>query len=259
MRELRLASVLAAALIVLGAAAASAETRETSVPNNYGSLYLGFNKLSNTDIKTTGNDASWFGGPSGQPFSLTFKNMQMQNSVWGGMAFGHWFKQAPVSIGFQGNLDFFPAVVKQQNVVVTDYTINGVQQPTQTFTKYQTNIFQVVPSFNLVAGIPLKFARVYGGVGPGIFMSIYSFSLKNQLGQNVGTVSALGANVGYNAFVGGDFFVSRNWSVFVEGKYSQVNNLSFTPDPSQIGGRTITETYNHLVTQRLAVGASYHF
>ena len=61
------------------------------------------------------------------------------------------------------------------------------------FTKYQTNIFQVVPAFNLIAGVPLKFARVYAGIGPALFMSIYSFTMKGG-GVPDSQVTAFGAN-----------------------------------------------------------------
>ncbi|MDE2490990.1 MAG: hypothetical protein KGM24_09080 [Elusimicrobia bacterium] len=251
------AAALAAAFATAGAGTARAAVRDASVPNNFVNVYVGFNKMSNTDIHVDATP-SLYGLGGGNKASIDFNNAQMNNTVWGGFGMGHWIKQYPFSIGFSGTMDFFPASVKEQTFPNTSYTIDGVPQTPTTFTKYQTDIFQVVPAFNLIAGVPLGIARVYGGIGPALFMSIYSFTMKGGSAPN-SQVTAFGANVGFNAFFGGDFFITKNWSAFVEGKYSQVNNLSFTPDPSQIGGRNLTETYKSLVTQRVAVGASYHF
>jgi opacity protein-like surface antigen len=173
------------------------------------------------------------------------------------MGFGHWFKQVPVSVGVSGTMDFFNAAVKEQTTRDNTLTVDGVLQPQATFTKYRTDIFQIVPAVNLIVGVPLKFFRVYGGVGPGLFMSIYDFTLKGT--NTTSHVTAFDTKIGYNAFFGADFFISKHVSAFVEGKYSQVDGLTFTPAPSQIGGRNLTERYNSLKTQRVAVGASYHF
>lgn len=255
-------TVLLAAVsaLLLCAGSARAEVRDTSVPDNFVSMYMGFNKLSNTNVKTTGDDASWIGQTAGKSFSLEMRNLQMKNSVWGGMGFGHWFKQAPVSIGLSGTMDFFPAVVKEQTSKDFTSIVGGVDTSGSfvSYTKYQTDLFQIVPAVNLLIGVPLKFARVYGGIGPGLFMSMYSLTIKS--GSAVtGYATAFDTKIGYNAFFGSDFFISQHWSAFVEGKYSQVDGLAFSPSSSQTGGRHITETFKSLVTQRLAVGASYHF
>lgn len=250
----------AVSTLLLCAASVRAEIRDTSVPNNFVNVYMGFNKLSNTDVKTTGNDASWIGQTAGKSFSLEMRNLQMKNTVWGGVGMGHWIKQAPISIGFSGSMDFFPAVVKEQTTKDFTSIVNGVNTSGSfsSYTKYQTDLFQIVPAFNLLVGVPLKFARVYAGIGPGLFMSMYSLTIKS--GNTVtGYATAFDTKVGYNAFFGGDFFISQHWSAFVEGKYSEVDGLAFTPATSQTGGRQITETFKSLVTQRVAVGASYHF
>lgn len=244
------------------AAPARADVRDTAVPNNFMSVYVGFNSASNTNIKTTGNNSTWIGTPTNQgAFELNMKNLKQENSVWGGFGGGHWWKQAPVSLGFSATMDFFPAVVKQQTTKDFTVSINGVDKTNNyvSFTKYKTSVVQMVPGFNLLVGVPLKFARVYGGIGPGIFMSFYDFTMKNSAGRETGHATAADVKIGYNALFGADFFLAQHWSVFVEGKYSQVDNLAFSPASSQVGGRRITDTYSSIKTQRLAVGASYHF
>lgn len=253
-------AVLVGALLSGPAGRARAETRDTSVPNNFLNIYVGFNSANNTTIKTTGNDASWIGQTTGRPFTLTMKNLKQENNVWGGFGGGHWWVQAPVSVGISGTMDFFSAAVKEQTTRDFTSVVNGVDTTANyvSYTKYRTEVLQMVPGVNLLVGVPLKFARVYGGIGPGMFMSFYTFTMKSA-GRVTGYATAMDTKIGYNAFVGSDFFIARRWSIFVEAKYSEVNNLQFTPAPSQVGGRTITDTYDSIKTQRLAVGGSYHF
>ena len=253
---------LAALALVLSAGRVSAETRDTSVPNNFVNVYVGFTSVNNTDVKTTGNDASWIGQTAGKPFVFNMKNLKQENTVWGGFGGGHWFKQAPVSIGVSGTMDFFSAVIKDQTTGNFTSVVNGVDTTKNfsSYTKYHTEVMQMVPGVNLLVGVPLKFARVYGGIGPGMFMSFYTFTMRNRIGgPATGYATAMDTKIGYNAFVGADVFIARHWSVFVEGKYSEVNDLAFTPAPSQVGGRNITDTYSSIKTQRLAIGGSYHF
>lgn len=260
----RLAS-LCGALLAFAAlqAPASADTRETSVPNNFVNMYVGFASVNNTDVKTSGEkSSSWIGqnnaGVNERDFSLDFGDLKQQNSIWGGFALGHWFYQAPISFGISGSMDFYPTTIPQQSVSNTTLVLNGVTSHPG-YTKYETRVFQMVPAFNLIGGIPLKFFRVYAGIGPGLFASFYSFTLKNSLGQETGTVTASDVKIGYQAFVGLDFFITRHISAFVEGKYSQVNNLTFEPDPSQTGGRVVRDEYDSIITKRLGVGLSFHF
>lgn len=252
--------VLAGLAVVLSAGRAWSETRDTSVPNNFLNVYAGFTSVNNTTVKTTGNDASWIGQTSGKSFTLTMKNLKQENSVWGGFGGGHWFTQVPVSLGISGTMDFFPAVIKEQTTKDFTTVVNGVDTTSNyvSYTKYNTEVIQMVPGFNLLVGVPLKFARVYAGIGPGMFMSFYTFTMKSG-GRVTGYATAMDTKIGYNAFLGSDFFISRNWSVFVEAKYSEVNDLAFTPASSQVGGRKVTDTYDSIKTQRLAIGGSYHF
>lgn len=242
---------------------AFSETRDTSVPDNFVSVYMGFNNVSNTSIKTTGDDSSWIGDNTRRPFELNMNNLEQKNSVWGGFSGGHWFKQAPVSIGMSGSFDIFTAVVKEQTTSDFTVSINGVDRTANytSFTKYRTSVVQMVPGMNLLVGVPLKFVRLYGGAGPGLFISMYSFTLKNAAGRETGSVTATDAKLGYNAFFGGDVFISKHWSAFLEAKFSEVRNLKFTPNKNDplMAGRTITDTYSKIATQRVAVGASYHF
>lgn len=251
-----------AGLLLLACPGSLSAARKTDVPNNFLNVYMGFTSVNNTNIRTTGNDSTWIGTPNNQgPFTLNMNNLKQENNVWGGFGGGHWFTQAPVSLGLSGSMDFFSAVVKQQTTRDFSVVINGVDRTGNftSFTKYRTEVVQMVPAVNFLIGVPLKFARIYGGIGPGLFVSFYSFTMKNAAGKVTGTASASDAKFGYNALAGADFFISRRWSVFVEGKVSEVRNLSFTPPKSQVGGRVITDRYSSIKTQRLGIGGSFHF
>jgi opacity protein-like surface antigen len=256
-------SVLGLFCLSLTPAAAFAADRETAVPNNFINGYVGFASVNNTDVTVSGTkSSSWIGrGSPERNFTVDLKDLNQQNAIWGGFAVGHWFKQAPISFGLSGSMDFYPTTINEQTKTNVPFTLNGAPGTFTTFTKYETRVFQMVPAFNLIGGIPLKFFRVYAGVGPGIFASFYSFTLKNAAGQEVGNVTASDVKVGYQAFVGLDFFITRRLSAFVEGKYSQVNNLTFTPDPNDplVAGRDVSDEYKSIITKRLGVGLSFHF
>ncbi len=250
------AGVVVLAFVSLG----RADTRDTSVPNNFINASFGFTSVSNTDVTISGNRSSWVGLARNTNFSVTLKDLEQKNAVWGGLAVGRWVKQAPISLGVSFSWDIYPAVISEQTKTNVAYTEGTTPGTFTSFTKFETRVLQMVPAFNIIAGVPLKFARIYAGVGPGMFMSFYSFSVKSG-GREVGTVTASDVSIGFNAFVGSEFFITRRLSAYVEGKYSQVNNLKFAPDPDDplVAGRQVQDEYDSIKTQRLGVGLSFHF
>jgi len=237
-----------------------AEDRRTDVPNGFFNMVVGFTSVSNTNVTISGNKASWV-GLSGNDFSVDLKEMKQQNNIWGGFALGYWFKQAPLSFGISGAMDFYPAIISEQTKQNVSYVVEGKPGTFTSFTKYRTRVTQIVPAFNIIVGLPLKFVRVYAGGGPGIFYSLYSFTVKNSAGKELGQVTAMDTKIGLNAFAGAEFFITRRVSAFVEGKYSQVNDLTFQPDKSDplVAGRIVRDEYDSIKTQRAGVGISIHF
>ena len=235
--------------------------RETGVPDNFFNFYVGFNSNQNVKNVETVNLTAF-----NINREFTFNSLAVQQGVWGGFSGGHWFTQAPVSLGFSINLDIFPADIPSKTI--QDFTLVTNNNPADAtlfkdgVKKDPTKLVQVVPGVNLLVGIPVKFFRIYGGVGPGLFASYYTFTFSEGT-ANERKITANVTKIGVNAFAGVDFFVSTHISVFVEGKYSKVNNLEFNSGTFLRADRQtnvkITEKFESLETRRVGIGLSVHF
>lgn len=245
-------SLLSLLVVIASVGVANAETRKTDVPDNFANVYMGFSSAGNTNLRID-NPKNPAG--SGGPYSYDVANLKMKNGVWGGVALGHWFKQMPVSIGMSGTFDILPSAVKSQ---VGDATLirPGLPNTHVNLLMAERELTLMGMGANLIVGVPLKFARPYFGIGPALFMAFHTIKFDDGFG-NVTSASSMDAKLGYNAFFGADFFLTRAFSVFAEGKLSQVNNLDFQPYPSS--NPSYHNKYDRIVTRRLAVGASFHF
>ena len=249
MKMLAIVTVVTTVSLLLAGRAWS-ESRATDVPNGFFTFYGGFASAGNTNLKVTGLQ----GAPhiyAGHTYQWNIDNLSMKNSGWGGLGVGYWFKQMPVSIGGSFTMDFFQTAIKSQTVPATYRWDNGVTAATP-YTTAQRNLFQFVPGFNLIVGVPLKFVRPYAGAGPAIFMVRHDIT--NSAGK---TASALDTKIGYNAFFGVEGFIARHFSVFGEVKYSEVRNLDFQPYPST--DPAYHNKYDKLTSKRIAVGGAFHF
>lgn len=227
------------------AGSARAETRQTDIPNGFVNIYGGFASAGNTNLRI--DNPNYSGGG----YSYDVHNLKMKNNVWGGLAAGGWFKQMPISIGMSGTFDILPSAIKEQTASATYIPKTGASRVVS-LAMAERNLMLMGLGANLIVGVPLKFARPYFGVGPALFMAFHT----NKFTGETPTTS-MDAKLGYNAFFGTDFFLSRAFSVFVEGKLSQVNDLDFQPYPSSNPG--YHNKYDRVVSRRMAVGGSFHF
>jgi opacity protein-like surface antigen len=249
-------------LLALCAPAILSAPCEADEPRNFLNLIGGFNDVSTVDVNTFGDNSTWLGDTSGQPFSVSFDDLEQKNSTWAGVTLGRWLMHNLVSLGATVGCDFYPAVVKEQLSQPTEYILGGQPQVVQNqWNKFETEVEQIVPTANLLLAMRVKMFRIWAGGGPGWFMSDYSFTVKNNAGDIVGKVTASDAKVGFNVIFGGDLFISRRLAVFAEAKYSQVDDLEFTPDKDSdlAQGRTVTEAYDRILTKRIGAGLSYNF
>ena len=243
---------LVVAVALLQAGRAWSASRATDVPNGFFTFYGGFASAGNTNLKMIGQDHS-----VNRPYQWDVNNLSMKNSGWGGMGVGYWFKQMPISIGGSFTMDFFSTAIKAQSNTATWAWTDTGQTGSKNILIAERKMFQFVPGFNLIAGVPLKFVRPYAGIGPAIFMVRHDISLTNQAGAVTQTASAFDAKVGFNAFVGLEGFISRNFSVFGEAKYSEVHNLDFQPWP--VSDPAYHNKYDKLTANHIAIGGAFHF
>ena len=238
------ALLAAVAAVLLSAVSVRAETRQTDVPNGFFNLYGGFSSVGNTNLKIQNTG-----------YSYDVHNLNMKNNVWGGLGVGYWFLQYPVSLAGSLSMDFVPSAIKAQTADAT-YTSGGTSSSVK-IAMADRSLFQFVTGLNAIAGVPLGFVRPYIGVGPALFIVDHTINFYDTNGNLSQSVSSMDAKLGYNAFLGAEAFISRRFSVFVEGKYSQVNNLDFQPYPST--APAYHNKYDRIVTRRLAVGGTLHF
>ncbi len=168
----------------------------TSHPQSQGSVsgsWSGLDSLGNP-----------YSGSIYQPFSSPYNN---SSSGVGGMRAGVLHKHAHYSLGWDiGFLDY--------NEFGTGYTLNTANSPILSASPGQegVNIFQ--PAFDVVAGIPLKIFRFYGGAG-----------LTLPLISEIGGHSSL--TTGYETFFGARVLITNDFNVFVENRISDIFTHSF--------------------------------
>ena len=216
------------ALMIHAALVPSATYAESYVAGQFGVTFP--QSLSNVKLTQDG-----FGG-------LSSSDLSLKSSLMGGIKLGHYFARARW-LGIETELFYTTPHIKDQNATISG---PGGSLPLGQVSGEHNRIVTWAP-MNLVLRYHKTRLQPYVAIGPGIFFA----TRKDATG---GTQS--GTAIGLNSQVGVRYYITRNWTVFGEGKYNlaRIGYTSRDSDPNAALG--YRATYSAFI---FSVGLSYHF
>jgi len=174
---------------------------------------------------------------------LDISDQPLKSSAMVGAKLGHYFTKARW-LGIETGLSYTTPHVKEGTVTfsgpggsLTTPTLSGLSQRVVT---WDTDVIFRYPGYRL---------QPYIGIGPSLFFS----SLKGPAAPPGQSSMA----IGFNAEVGAQYYLTRQWTLFGEGKYNWArmdyssNHSDPNPDPF-----AFRATYSVFI---LSVGIGYHF
>jgi opacity protein-like surface antigen len=174
---------------------------------------------------------------------LDISDQSLKSSAMVGAKLGHYFTKARW-LGIETGLSYATPNVKEGSVTfsgpggsATTPTLSGLSQRVII---WDTDVIFRYPGYRL---------QPYFGVGPSLFFS----SLKGPTAPPGQSSMA----IGFNAEVGAQYYLTRQWTLFGEGKYNYAR-MSYTsndsdPNADPFGFRA---TYSAFT---LSIGIGYHF
>jgi len=180
------------------------------------------------------------------PPGSTISDQSLKTSVLYGAKVGHYFRAAPW-LGLEAEVYNTTPDIKQQDIVFSGPSgpVGSVNLPSVDF-----RVLTLAP-LNLTLRYHKKRLQPYIAVGPGIFFArIKDPSITSDNTQSDTTF-------GLNAQVGLRYYVTRHFTVFMEGKFNHARfNFSETPPGINFNMFGFDGTYNMF---HVAFGLSYHF
>jgi len=265
--------MLATGLAVCLQATLRAESSLMDNHNMFATMHLGYSFPYKADYSISGPGSS-FGYNTNDTTAVNLNDLSVKKSISGGLGVGYWFKQRPVSLGASFTMDFQDASYPETTQTNVPFTQGGRPGTFASYTKFQSSIMEWHNSFNVIVGAPIGSARLYAGLGPDVAVLFYSSKLKDSNGNDAGDLTDTQAKIGLNSFAGIEYYVNQRWSLFLEGRYVRLKDVSFKPtksdDSSTYGNTTYTfsgtgynpnttDKYSNLDSASVRLGAAIHF
>jgi len=176
----------------------------------------------------------------------TISDQSLKTSALYGAKLGHYFQSVPW-LGLEAEVYNTTPHIKQQSI-----TFSGPSGPVDSADLPGVNLrVLTVAPLNLTLRYHKTRLQPYIAVGPGIFFArIQDPSLTSDNTQS-------STDFGLNAQAGLRYYITRNFTVFAEGKYNHVRfHFSETPPGSNFNLFGFNGTYNMF---HVAFGLSYNF
>lgn len=146
--------------------------------------------------------------------SLTVSNIDLQNSFTYGAKIGHYFSSIPW-LGLESEIFLTNPNVKQQSLVFSgpggSITIPGVAG-------FNLRVINLAP-LNIMFRVPGYRLQPYIGGGVAILLA----RLQDKVTQDKQTSTRFGMN----ALAGLRFYITKNWTIFAEGKFTGLTTFKF--------------------------------
>jgi hypothetical protein len=202
-----------------------------------------------SQVKVLGN--GFVSAQSGNSLS----NVQFNNSIAGGLRVGGMHKWERFSLGGAFVTDFYSAKAKAYYPIGAP-AFNSIATA-------QQGGFVLQPGIDVMAGIPLRFVRLYGGAGLCTPIMFYNYTGFNNVGSPYTyTPNSTGASgaLGYNLFAGGRWLISNHFNLFLEDRFTNL----FTPlviknsfYSTATGGYDSSFTFKTLNSNRVVAGVGF--
>ena len=189
-------------------------------------------------------------------------NISIANSPAGGLRIGGIHKWDHFSLGGAFVMDFYS--VKANFQYPTSSEIASIPSKSFYATPQQGGtIWQ--PGGDFIVGIPLRFIRLYGGVGLSVPIMFYKYT-SYDANANTYSPDAMGSSaaLAYNSFLGARWLISNNFNIFLEDRFTDlftplVIKNSYYSDPSHgnLGIEDSSFTLKSLHSNRVVFGVGF--
>lgn len=172
--------------------------------------------------------------------NLSVSNIDLENSFVYGAKIGHYFSSIPW-LGVESEIFLTNPNVKQQSLVFSgpggSITIPGVAG-------FNLRVINLAP-LNVMFRVPGYRLQPYIGAGAAILLA----RLQDKVTQDKQTSTRFGIN----ALAGIRFYITKNWTVFAEGKFTGLTTFKFKETANLDG---FNAKYNAIHT---LAGIGWHF
>jgi len=186
-------------------------------------------------------------GPHSQ-YNGPYGNKNIDASIAGGLRLGGIHKWERFSLGGAFVMDMYDA---KANFVAGTTTQQGG--------------FVLQPGADLIAGIPLRFFRLYGGAGLCVPLMFYKYTAHDITSvaytpNSIGTSGALG----YNTFLGVRWLITNGFNIFLEDRFTDLltplvikNSANASSGPQGAGYYNGSVTFKSLNSNRIVAGVGF--
>lgn len=190
-------------------------------------------------------------GPHFQ-YNGPYGNKNIDASVAGGLRVGGIHKWERFSLGGAFVMDMYDAKANFK----ADFVAG---------TRTQQGGFVLQPGADIIAGIPLKFIRLYGGAGLCVPLMFYNYTAHDITSgaytpNSVGTSGALG----YNTFLGVRWLITNGFNIFLEDRFTDLltpliikNSALASSGPQGAGYYNGSVTFKSLNSNRIVAGVGF--
>lgn len=210
-----------------------------------GATFAPVNATESSVVKKQSTGLRIGNGPDDQSMS----HLQVGSSIAGGLRVGAMHKWERFSLGGAFVTDFYSAKAKYP------YPATG------SLSTAEQGGFVIQPGVDLIAGIPLRFVRLYGGAGlctPLMSYTYTSFNFTNNT-YSPNTPGLSGA-LGYNLFVGGRWLISNHFNLFMEDRFTNLITPLVIKNSVYSGTGNFTDssfTFKTLNSNRIVAGVGF--
>ena len=180
--------------------------------------------------------------PNGSQSNYPYFNRNINASVAGGLRLGGIHKWERFSLGGAFVMDMYEAK--------TNWT---------SFGKTQQGGFVMQPGADLIAGIPLKFIRLYGGAGLCVPLMFYNYTA-HDITSGAYTSNSLGTSgaLGYNTFLGARWLITNGFNIFIEDRFTDLLTPLVIKNSYYSGGYyNGSVTFKSLNSNRIVAGVGF--
>ncbi len=186
-------------------------------------------------------------GPTSQ-YNGPYGNKNINANVAGGLRLGGIHKWERFSLGGAFVMDMYEAKAKFR-----------------AGTTAEQGGFVMQPGADLIAGIPLKFIRLYGGAGLCVPLMFYNYTAHDTTSgaytpNSIGTSGALA----YNTFLGFRWLITNRFNIFLEDRFTNLltplvikNSAVASSGPQGAGYYNGSVTFKSLNSNRIVAGVGF--
>jgi hypothetical protein len=183
-------------------------------------------------------------GLVGSQVNTSASNVNINSSIAGGLRVGGMKKWDYFSLGGAFVTDFYSAKAK--------YPYGGTTLQGGTV---------IQPGVDVIAGIPLRFLRLYGGAGLCTPIMFYNYTgFDNSASPYTYTPNSTGASgaLGYNLFAGGRVLISNHFNLFLENRFTNLITPMVIKNGYYTGnGYNSSFTFKTLNSDRIVAGLGF--